>query len=255
VGRLEGKIAIVTGAAGGIGRASAELFLREGAQVMLVDRDEAQLKTACEQMGSSQVAYAAADVSSAADSMRYVSSTVSRFGAVDIVFANAGIEGAVAPLVDCDLDNFDRVFAVNVRGALLAIKYAAPEMVKRGGGSIMITSSVAGLVGSKGLVSYVTSKHAVVGLMRVAALELAPMRIRVNTIHPGPIENRMMRSLEEQLNPGHSADVKQGFEALVPLARYGTNEEIAKLALFLASADASYSTGAQFVADGGFVAQ
>jgi len=255
VGKLKGKIAIVTGGAGGIGQASAELFLREGAQVMLVDRDETLLRKACERLGGSEVAYTAADVSVPAEAKRYVDATLTRFGGVDVLFANAGIEGQTSPLVDCEPENFDRVLAVNVRGPFLAVKYAAPEMAKRGGGSIMITSSVAGLIGSKGLVPYVTSKHAVIGLMRVAALELAALRIRVNTIHPGPIDNRMMRSLEEQLNPGHGSEVKQGFEALVPLGRYGTNDEIAKLALFLASDDASYCTGAQFVADGGFVAQ
>jgi NAD(P)-dependent dehydrogenase (short-subunit alcohol dehydrogenase family) len=147
------------------------------------------------------------------------------------------------------------VWSVNVLGVFLGIKYAAPEMAKRGGGSIIITSSIAGMIGSRGLGAYVTSKHALVGLARTAALELAPQRIRVNTIHPGPIDNRMMRSIEDQAAPGHADDVKHGFESQVALGRYGTNDEIAQLALFLAGKESSYCTGARFVADGGFTAQ
>ena len=177
-----------------------------------------------------------------------------RFGGLDIVFANAGTEGRVAPIAQYPVEDFDRVLAVNVRGPFLAIKSAVPEMAKRGGGSIIITSSVAGLIGSPGLSAYVASKHATIGLAKTAAAELAPMGIRGNTIDPGPIDNRMMRSIEEQAAPGHGADVKQGFLGMVPMKRYGTNEEIAQLALFLASASSSYCTGASFVADGGFVA-
>ncbi len=128
-------------------------------------------------------------------------------------------------------------------------------MAKRGGGSIVITSSVAGLVGSPQLAAYVTSKHALIGLARASALDLASDHIRVNTVNPGPIDNRMMRSIEEQIAPGQGGTVKQGFEQKVALGRYGTNQEIAQLALFLASDDSSYCTGSVFVADGGFVAQ
>ncbi|HKU43264.1 MAG TPA: SDR family NAD(P)-dependent oxidoreductase [Polyangiales bacterium] len=249
--KLNAKIAIITGAAGGIGRATAQTFVREGARVMLVDRDERALQALATELGSN-TAYTAADVASCEDTERYVRATVERFHGIDILFANAGIEGTVSPIATLPVDAFDRVLDVNVRGVFLALKYAIPELVRRGGGSILITSSVAGMIGSPGLSAYVTSKHAIVGLAKCAALELAPHQIRVNTIHPGPIDNRMMRGLEEQLSPGHSDDAKRGFEAQVPLGRYGTNQEIANLALFLASSEATFCTGAMFVADGGY---
>jgi NAD(P)-dependent dehydrogenase (short-subunit alcohol dehydrogenase family) len=244
----------VTGAAGGIGASAAGLFVREGASVVLVDRDEASVRETAERIGSDRAHAVVADVSLADDVARYVHAAVSRFGGLDVLFANAGIEGAVVPMVDYPVEVFDQVLAVNVRGAFLAIQKAAPEMAKRGGGSIVVTSSIAGVVASPGLAAYVASKHAVVGLVKTAAIELAPDRIRVNALNPGPIENRMMRSVEDQAAPGHAADVKEGFLSMIPMGRYGKNEEIAALALFLASDDASYCTGGVYLADGGFVA-
>lgn len=251
--RLEQKVAIITGAAGGIGWATAQTFVREGARVMLVDRDEAVLRSLASELGAN-AAYTTADVSSCEDSQRYVRATVERFHGLDILFANAGIEGTVAPIAQLPVEAFDHVLAVNVRGVFLAIKYAIPELVKRGAGAIIVTSSVAGMVGSPSLAAYTTSKHAIIGLAKSAALELAANNIRVNTIHPGPIDNRMMRGIEGQLEPGHGEEVKRGFEAQVPMGRYGSNQEIANVALFLASQDSAYCTGSMFVADGGFTA-
>jgi NAD(P)-dependent dehydrogenase (short-subunit alcohol dehydrogenase family) len=254
MGTLTNKIAIVTGATGGIGRAATERFVREGASVMMVDRDEALLAKTAKEIGGN-VAIHAADVSDAKQTEAYVAATITRFGGLDILFANAGIEGRVSPIAAYPIEDFDRVLAVNVRGPFLAIRAATPHLVARKGGSIIITSSIAGLIGSPGLSAYVASKHATIGLMKTAALELAPFGIRVNTVNPGPIENRMMRSIEDQAAPGHGNDVKQGFVGKVPMNRYGTNEEIASVALFLASDASSYCTGNTFVADGGFVAQ
>ena len=253
-GKLEGKVAVVTGAAGGIGFASAQLFAREGASVLLVDREEEPLRKAHEALEGLSSGVIAADVSSLEDTRRYVDEAMRRFGGIDVLFANAGIEGAVAPITEYPLDAFDSLFAVNVRGVFLAVRTAAPQIAKRGGGSIILTSSVAGVVGSAGLSAYVASKHAVIGLAKCAAIELAPQGIRVNTLNPGPIENRMMRAIEEKASPGHGDQVKQGFLAKVPMGRYGTNEEMARMALFLASNDSSYCTGAVFLGDGGFVA-
>jgi NAD(P)-dependent dehydrogenase (short-subunit alcohol dehydrogenase family) len=255
MGKLEGKTAIITGGAGGIGAATGRLFAREGANVMLVDLDASALKTAAASAESERVAWFSADVSDEEQTQAYVGATIAKFGGVDILFANAGIEGKVAPIVQSTVADFDRVWAVNVRGVWLALRWAMPRLAARGGGSIMITSSVAGLIGFSGLAPYIASKHALVGLMRTAALEGAALGIRVNSIHPGPIANRMMDSLEHQLAPAAPEQAKVGMEQLVPLARYGTNDEIAKLALFLASDDSSYCTGATFVADGGFVAR
>lgn len=252
--RLDGKVAIITGAAGGIGKTAAKLFVQEGARVMLVDRDADALGALCSELGP-RARYIEGDVSHPGDNARCTAAAVTHFGGVDVLFANAGVEGTVCPLTELSPEVFERVFSVNVMGVFLGIKYAAPEMAKRGGGSIVITSSVAGLIGSRGLGAYVTSKHALSGLARTAALELAAQHIRVNTIHPGPVDNRMMRSIEDQAAPGHADDVKHGFEAMIALGRYGTNEEIAQLALFLASNESTYCTGSQFVADGGFTAQ
>jgi NAD(P)-dependent dehydrogenase (short-subunit alcohol dehydrogenase family) len=250
--RLKNKVCVITGAAGGIGAASARLFVREGARVMLVDRDLAALEALARELGDS-AALCVADVASAEDSQRYVQATVARFGRIDVLFANAGIEGKVAPIAELTPEQFDQVQAVNVRGVFLGVKYAIPALAKQGG-SIVITSSVAGLQGAANLAAYVTSKHALLGLMRTAAVELAPQGIRVNTIHPGPIDNRMMHGIEGQLAPGHEVSVKEGFEGQVPLRRYGTNEEVAQLALFLASSDSSYCTGSTFLVDGGYTA-
>lgn len=252
--RLHEKVAIITGAAGGIGSATARAFVKEGARVMLVDRELAGLAALVQELGP-HAAFVAADVSVAQDSQRYVHMAVEAFGGVDILFANAGVEGKVAPITELSPEHFDRVWAVNVRGVFLGIKYAAPEMARRGGGSIVVTSSIAALIGSRGISAYVTSKHALTGLVRTAALELAPQGIRVNTVNPGPIDNRMMRSIEEQSAPEAPAAVRGAFEAQVALGRYGRNEEIAQLALFLASAESSYCTGGTFVADGGYTAQ
>jgi NAD(P)-dependent dehydrogenase (short-subunit alcohol dehydrogenase family) len=252
MGKLDGKVAIVSGAAAGIGRASAELFVREGARVLLVDRDE-RVEEVARALGE-RAASVVADVSSEADTVRYVGRCLEHFGGIDVLFANAGVEGTVAPITALPVEALDRVLAINVRGPFLAIKHAAPKIAERGGGSIVVTSSVAGLIGSPGLAAYVASKHAVIGLVRSAALELADAKIRVNALNPGPIDNRMMRSIEEQAAPGAGDAVRQGFEQKVPLHRYGTNEEIARFALFLASDDASYCTGNLYVADGGFLA-
>ena len=251
--QLKNKTAIITGGAGGIGAATAKLFTREGANVLLVDLDEDALKAAAAAAESKRVAHAVADVSDAAQVRDYVDQAIDKFGGLDIVFANAGTEGSVAPLTACEEEEFDRVLRVNVRGVWLAIKTAAPHLPNPGG-SIIATSSVAGLAGFAGLGPYVASKHAVMGLVRTAAVELAQAGIRVNAINPGPIENRMMRSIESQAAPNDPSSVKSGFETMVPMRRYGTNEEIANLALFLASDASTYCTGTTFIADGGLLA-
>lgn len=251
--KLDGKVAIVTGGSGGIGLATARRFLDEGARVLLVDLSAEALQAAARELGE-RAAWLTADVSRVEDTQRYVKEAVTRFGGIDVLFANAGVEGVVSPLTQTSVEDFDKVIGVNVRGVWLAVKFAAPEIAKRGGGSIIVTSSVAGVVGSPGLSPYVTSKHAVMGLVKCAALELASLNIRVNTVNPGPIENRMMRSIEKQANPADPAVVKAGFLTKVALGRYGTNEEIANVVTFLASDESAYVTGTSIVADGGFVA-
>ncbi len=252
---LKDQVAIITGGSGGIGLAAARRFLDHGAKVLLVDLDTHAVEAAVKGLSSDSVRGLAGDVSKSETATAMVKAAVSAFGGLDVLFANAGIEGAVRPLAEYPDDVFSKVLDVNVKGPFYGMKAAVPEMVKRGGGRIVVTASVAGVVGSAGLCAYIASKHALIGLMKTAAIELGPMNIRVNAIAPGPIDNRMMRSIEEQAAPGHAADVKAGFTSQVPLGRYGQNDEIAEMALFLASKRSSNSTGAVFMSDGGFVAR
>ena len=252
--RLENKIAVITGGSGGIGTATARLFLQEDAQVVLVDLSEDKLKEAVQQLGSDRVSYCVADVTQAAQVQNYVRFATEKHGRIDVFFNNAGIEGAVKPIEEYPEEMFDKVLAVNVKGVWLGLKYVMPVMQQNGGGSIIITSSVAGLAGTPNVSAYVTSKHAVIGTMRTAALEGAPHNIRVNTVHPAPIDNRMMRSLEEGFAPGAGTAAKQGFEAAIPLKRYGTSEEVSQLVLFLATDESRYITGGTYAVDGGMTA-
>ncbi|MBO9731366.1 MAG: SDR family oxidoreductase [Chitinophaga sp.] len=246
--RLENKVALITGGAGSIGQTTAKLFIEEGAKVILVDLDEIALKKAATDLGSN-AAYVVANVTIAADVERYAKEAIKKFGKIDIFFNNAGIEGVVKPIIDFPEDVFDKVIAVNVKGVFLGCKYVLPQM--NDGGSMIITSSVAGLTASPNFIAYTTSKHATLGIMKTAALEAAPRKIRVNTIHPSPVDNRMMRSIEEGYEPGKGEDVKKAFAASIPLGRYATPLEISKLALFLGSDDSQFITGAQYVIDGG----
>jgi NAD(P)-dependent dehydrogenase (short-subunit alcohol dehydrogenase family) len=253
--KLTGKVAIITGGAGGIGRASAELFVREGASVMLVGRDEKKLAETARAIGGEKVAFCVADVADQKQTAQYVERTVSKFGGLDILFANAGTEGKVLPVDSYPIEEFDKVIATNLRGTFLGMQQCLPHLIKRGGGSIILSSSIAGITGAKGLSPYITSKFGLVGMAKAAAVEYGPAKVRVNTIHPGPIENRMMRSIEEQAAPGHADAVKAALIAAIPMGRYGTNEEIANLVLFLASDDSSYCSGGSFTAEGGFLSQ
>lgn len=251
--QLENKVAIITGGAGSIGKTTAKLFLEEGAKVMLVDLDEAILKQTLAELDHKNVAYCVADVTKATDVAQYVKETVKQFGKIDVFFNNAGIEGVVMPIVDYPEAIFDKVMAVNVKGIWLGNKYTLPQMNE--GGSIIMTSSVAGLLGFANLGAYVTSKHAVIGIMRTTALEAASLKIRVNSVHPSPVNNRMMRSIEEGASAGHGDEVKKQFEASIPLKRYAEPLEIANLVLFLASDKSQYITGTTQVIDGGMCAQ
>jgi NAD(P)-dependent dehydrogenase (short-subunit alcohol dehydrogenase family) len=248
--QLVDKIVLITGAGAGIGLAAAHLLAAAGASVVLVDLHEATLAAAARDIGR-RASYVAGDVSDP-DSMRQaVETTVERHGGIDVFIANAGIEGAVTGIVDYPLEQFERVMAVNVRGVWLGIQNVVPVMRRRGGGSIIITSSGAGTHGMPKMAAYSASKHAVIGLMRSAAIELAKDNIRVNTVNPGPVETRMMRSIEENLAPGAAQKIKQRFEHATPLKRYAAPEEIAQMMVFLASDASSYCTGAIYAVDGG----
>jgi NAD(P)-dependent dehydrogenase (short-subunit alcohol dehydrogenase family) len=222
--------------------------------VLLVDLDEAALEETAGELASNQASFCVADVSRSEDVRNYIDTAVELYGGVDILLANAGIEGQVSPIGDYPEEVFNKVIAVNVGGVFLGIKYIFPVLKARGGGSIVITSSIAGLKGSAGMTAYVTSKHAVIGTMRSAAMEGAEFNIRVNTVNPSPVETRMMRSLEEGFMPGEKEAAHEMMANNIPLGRYGDPDEIASLMLFLGSDESRFLTGAVYSADGGMSA-
>ena len=255
MGRLQDKVVIITGGAGGIGRAAGKLFVEEGAYVLLVDLNEDDLKEAVAEIGSNAASYFVGDVTSSADNDAMVACAEERYGGVDGLLANAGIEGDVAPISEYDENRFDQVMAINVKGPFLGIKSVTPAMAKRGGGSVVITSSIAGVSGTPGIAAYGTSKHAVIGLMRAAAKELAPMKIRVNTVNPSPVETQMMRRLETGIAGAEGAEqARAGMAARIPLQRYGEPEDIARMMLHLVSDDSDFITGSVHMVDGGMTA-
>lgn len=245
--RLDGKVAIITGAARGIGAAAARVFAAEGARLILADVLAGPLEALAAEIGP-QAAACPTDVTDEAAVKRLVEATVVRFGKVDAALLNAGIEGTVSRIEDYPAEMFDKVLAVNVRGVWLGLKYVMQAMAS-GGGSIVITSSTSGIRATPNLSAYTASKHAVIGLMRSAAVEGADRKIRVNTVNPSPIDTPMITSLEKMRGVAGRND--QPMAAGTPLGRYGTPEEVAKLMLFLASDESSFCTGGVYMVDGG----
>ena len=250
---FNGKVALITGAGNGIGRASALGFASRGAKVVIVDRDQAAGEATAgilRQQGG-QAHFVAADVTKSADVQNYVKVALDTYGSIDCFYNNAGIEGSVAPTHEYDEDMFDRVMAVNVKGVFLGLRHVLPVMIAQGRGAVVNTASVAGLVGTPGMPAYVASKHAVIGLTKAASGEVARNGVRVNCICPGPIDTRMIHALESMLNPDDPAAVGTRYQSNIPIGRYGTAEDVANLVLFLSSDLSSNITGAQYVVDGG----
>jgi NAD(P)-dependent dehydrogenase (short-subunit alcohol dehydrogenase family) len=248
-----GKVALVTGGGNGIGRAACVAFAQHGAKVVVVDRDGPAAEATAgiiRQNGGDAIAVTA-DVTKSEEVKAYVKAAIAQFGRIDCFFNNAGIEGKVTPIAEYDEAMFDAVIGVNVKGVFLGLRHVLPEMIRQKSGAVVNTASVAGLVATPGMPAYVASKHAVIGLTKTAAGEVARQGIRVNAVCPGPVDTRMIHSLEEQLSPGNAQSIGQRYQAAQPTGRYTTAEEIANMVLFLCSDLASNTTGGQFVVDGG----
>ena len=246
--RLRDKVAVISGGAGSIGAATARLFVAEGARVVVSDVDGEALDRVAAELGDA-AAPCMADVTDTAQVRAAVALAVERFGGLDVAFANAGIFGAIAPVAGYPEDMFDQVMAVNVRGTFLLARHALAAM--RDGGSLILNSSVVGLTSDPGICAYATSKHALVGLMRTAAKEMAPRGIRVNTMHPGPVDNAFQHRIEVVATGLDEAAAGAAFEEMIPLGRHARADEVAQVALFLASDESSFVSGAAVAVDGG----
>jgi NAD(P)-dependent dehydrogenase (short-subunit alcohol dehydrogenase family) len=249
---LENKVCIITGGCGSVGLASARRFLAEGARVMLVDLDGPRLASARTSLDTDRVEIFAGDISDPGVVRGYIDTTAAKWGPIDVLFSNAGNHGHIAKLEDYDEDAFDRTYRIHVKGAFLACKYGAPRMHE--GGSILVTSSLAGLRGGEGAgenISYTMAKHAQIGVVRAAARALAPRRIRVNALNPGPIDNTFQYDIEERMSAIRGFNITQELNETIPLKRHASPDEVANVALYLASSMSSFITGQVHVVDGG----
>jgi NAD(P)-dependent dehydrogenase (short-subunit alcohol dehydrogenase family) len=247
--RLENKVALITGGEGSIGFATARAFVNEGARVVLAGIDADGVLDRAAELGDAVALGVPTDVTNSAQVASAVEAAIERFGKLDVTFANAGRSGPIAPIIAYPEDEFDRVIAVNVRGVFLTVKHSLVAMNR--GASIVINSSVVGLTADAGIAGYATSKHAVVGLMRVAAKEGASRGIRVNTIHPGPVDNEFQHDIEVRAIGASREESERVFDGMIPLGRHAVADEVARAALFLASDESSFTTGAALVVDGG----
>lgn len=254
--KLDGKVAVITGGAGSLGKTAAELFLKEGAKVVLVDRDERSLASCTEQLSEfGEVISITADVSSENEVSGYVQQVLEKWGKIDVFLNNAGIIGKTVPLSDQTFEDFETIMNINVRGIFLGLKYVLPVMSRQKNGSIINTSSISGLAGSREGSLYSASKHAVVGLTKSVALEVSADSVRVNSIHPGPLNSKMMQEVEESDEFQSPSEVRSRIFSRIPLGRYGEMIEVSKLILFLASDDSQFITGSQYRIDGGIGAR
>jgi NAD(P)-dependent dehydrogenase (short-subunit alcohol dehydrogenase family) len=249
---FDGKVVLVTGAGSGIGRASALAFAREGAKVVVAEYNpnSGEETATLIQRDKGEAVFICTNVSKEDEVKTLIEKTISAFGRLDCAFNNAGIEGKIASTVKCSTENWDHVLAVNLKGIWLCMKYELLLMLRQKKGAIVNCSSVAGLVGFKGLPAYVASKHGIIGLTRTAALEYAKENIRINAVCPGVIQTPMV----ERVTEGNAA-VQAQFEAGEPVGRLGQPEEVAAAVLWLCSEAASFVTGHTMVVDGGWVAQ
>ena len=246
---LEDKIAIITGAGSGIGKATAELFAREGAKVVVSDISEKNGKAAVDEIvkNGGQASYIKADSSKPGDNEALVKQTIQKYGGLDIAVNNAGIGGELANTGEYPIDGWHKVIDINLSGVFYGLRYQIPAMLNKGG-SIVNIASILGAAGTKSSPAYVAAKHGVVGLTKAAALEYADKGIRINSVGPGYIKTPLVTNTLDKA-------AMDGLVGLHPIGRLGESEEIAELILWLASPKASFVTGAYYPADGGYLAQ
>jgi NAD(P)-dependent dehydrogenase (short-subunit alcohol dehydrogenase family) len=251
-GRLAGKVALVTGGSSGIGRATARIFTREGAKVVVADVQVADGEETVRLIaaGGGEAIFVKADVSQPAEAEAMVRKAVETYGRLDCAFNNAGIEGVIQPTVEYGETHWDRVLAVNLKGVWLCMKYELQQMLAQGKGAIVNTASIAGLVGLPGFSAYVAAKHGVNGLTKTAALEYAKLGIRVNAVCPGAIRTPMFERGARN-NPG----IEEQTVAMEPIGRMAAPEEVGEAVVWLCSEAASFVTGLPMAVDGGWVAQ
>ena len=250
--RLDGKVAVVTGAAGVIGTATMKLLAERGARIVAVDRREQDLQSAIRDLPASAQALAiTADVTREDEVAEYVRAAIDKFENIDVFYNNAGIEGDIAPITEYSLATFRRVLDVNVVGVFLGMKHVLPAMLRQNSGSIINTASIAGLIGSPDIAAYTASKHAVIGMTKAAAVECAATGIRINCVCPGMIDSRMLSAIIAGRNPGHALVPNERIVERIPARRLGRASEVASIVAFLASDEASYVTGSAYTVDGG----
>lgn len=249
MGRLDDKVALITGAESGIGLATARLFAAEGARVHLAGLRASLLEEAAAGLGADTAGWSVADVTDEEQVAAAVAEAARRFGGLDVIFSNAGVSGVIAPVTAYPTEVFRHVLDVHVLGAFLILKHGLPLL--RDGASVIINSSVVGLTSAAGISAYATAKHAQVGLMRTVAKEAAARGIRVNTIHPGPTDTEFQHEIERAATGLPTGEAAGVFEAQIPLGRHADPEEIARSVLYLASADSSFVTASTLAVHGG----
>jgi NAD(P)-dependent dehydrogenase (short-subunit alcohol dehydrogenase family) len=250
--RLDGRVAVVTGAAGVIGTAAMQLLAERGAKIVAVDRSKEELQVATRALpASAQPLAVTADVTREDEVAGYVRATVDRFGTIDVFYNNAGVEGDIAPITRYPLEAFRKVIDTNVIGVFLGLKHVLPVMLKQNRGSIINTASIAGLIGSPDIAAYTASKHAVIGLTKSAALECTATGVRVNCVCPGLIDSRMLSAIIDGRNSGNAPVPEDKIVERIPARRLGQASEVASLVAFLASDEASYVSGSAYTIDGG----
>ncbi len=250
--RLDGRVAVVTGAAGVIGSAAMRLLAERGARIVAVDRNQQDLQAATRDLPASAQALAlTADVTREDEVAGYVRAAIDKFGTIDAFCNNAGVEGDIAPITRYSLQAFRKVIDVNVVGVFLGLKHVLPVMLKQNKGSIINTASIAGLIGGTEIAAYTASKHAVIGLTKSAALECTASGVRVNCVCPGLIDSRMLSAIIEGRNPAKAPVANDKIVERIPARRLGQASEVASIVAFLASDEASYVSGSSYTVDGG----